>query len=340
VLLGGAGGGFGPATGLNAGGAPRAVAVDDFNDDNDPDLAVAVSDKVSVLLGAAGSSFGPATSFAAGDTPVSLAVGDFNGDTDPDLAVGNFNSVDVSVLLGGAGGSFGAASNYVTWDVPWSVAVGDFNGDADPDLAVARFFSGNISLLLNSRNRPPRAAADKYTTSEDTTLQVAAPGVLASDSDRDEDELNAVLESEPAHGTLKLKANGSFIYTPAPDFDGNDSFTYRASDGKLESDTATVTISVTAVNDAPSAAADTYKTSEDSPLQVAAPGVLAGDSDRDEDELSALLESEPAHGTLKLQANGSLTYIPAVDFDGNDSFTYRASDGKLESDTATVTISV
>ena len=98
-----------------------------------------------------------------------------------------------------------------------------------------------------------------------------------------------------------------------------------------------MTITVSAVNDAPTAADDAYSTAEDTALTVAAPGVLGNDSDPDGDPLSAVLGSGPSHGTLTLNANGSFTYTPAANFNGSDSFTYRASDGTLTSNLATVT---
>jgi VCBS repeat-containing protein len=97
------------------------------------------------------------------------------------------------------------------------------------------------------------AADDSYSTDEDTPLTVIAPGVLGDDSDVDGDTLTAVLVSGPAHGTVALNANGSFSYTPARNYSGPDSFTYKASDGSLQSGARTVDLTVNAVNDAPTA---------------------------------------------------------------------------------------
>src|SRR5439155_17138214 len=155
------------------------------------------------------------------------------------------------------------------------------------------------------------------------------PGVLANDSDVDGDILTAVLVSGPAHGTLTLNADGSLVYMPALNFNGTDSFTYKASDGQAQSGAATVTITVTPTNDAPvSANDDSYTTPEDTQLTVIAPGVLANDSDVDLDPLSAVLVSSPSHGTLTLNGDGSLVYMPASNFNGIDTFTYEASDGQ------------
>src|SRR5205809_6490875 len=95
-----------------------------------------------------------------------------------------------------------------------------------------------------------------------------------------------------------LNGDGSFTYMPALNFNGIDSFTYKASDGQAQSGVATVTITVTPVNDAPVAADDSYTTPEDTGLTVSAPGVLANDSDVEADSLNAVLVSGPEHGSL------------------------------------------
>jgi VCBS repeat-containing protein len=164
--------------------------------------------------------------------------------------------------------------------------------------------------------------------------------VLGNDTDPDGDSLSAVVVSGPAHGSLSLNADGGFTYTPAANFNGTDTFTYRASDGTAQSSPATVTITVTARSDAPVAADNAYTADEDTALTVAAPGVLGNDSDPDGDQLTAVVASGPGHGSLTLSADGSFAYTPAANFNGTDSFTYRVSDGTLQSDPATVTITV
>jgi VCBS repeat-containing protein len=197
-----------------------------------------------------------------------------------------------------------------------------------------------VAISVTAVNDVPVAAGDAFSTAEDTVLTVAAPGVLGNDSDPDHDTLTAALESGPTHGSLTLNANGSFTYTSAANYNGSDSFTYRASDGTVESSPATVAITVSAVNDAPTAGTDAYSTGEDTALTVNAPGVLTNDSDPDGNQLSAVVASGPGHGTLTLNANGTFTYTPAADFNGTDTFTYKASDGSAQSNLATVTITV
>jgi Ca2+-binding RTX toxin-like protein len=104
-------------------------------------------------------------------------------------------------------------------------------------------------------NTPPVAVNDSYATNEDTPLTVPVPGVLGNDSDDEGDPITAVLVTGPAHeSSFALNANGSFTYTPLPNFFGTDTFTYRASDGAELSNIATVTITVLAVNDPPTVA--------------------------------------------------------------------------------------
>src|SRR5207237_31184 len=96
----------------------------------------------------------------------------------------------------------------------------------------------------------------------------------------------------------------------------------------------------TAGNDAQAATNDADTTNEDTALNVAAADVLGNDSDVDGDALTAILVSSPAHGSVTLNANGSVTYTPAANFNGGDSFTYKANDGTVDSNVATVSITV
>src|SRR5207249_2945099 len=113
---------------------------------------------------------------------------------------------------------------------------------------------------------------------------------------------------------------------------GGFGFSYKASDGSLVSaNAATVTVHVAAVNDAPVAVNDNQLAIEDTPLSVSAPGVLSNDTDVDGDALTAVLVTGPAHGSLTLNANGSFSYTPAPNYNGADSFKYKANDGSADS---------
>ena len=197
-----------------------------------------------------------------------------------------------------------------------------------------------VNIYVVPANTPPTAADDTYSTSEDVPLTVTAPGVLSNDSDVNGDALTAVKVDDTTNGAVTLNSDGSFTYAPAANFNGNDYFSYRASDGTYVSTMAWVTISVTAVNDVPVAVDDSYSTNEDTPLTITAPGVLGNDSDVEGTPLTAIKLTNPANGSVTLNSNGSLTYTPNANFNGADSFTYKVSDGAADSNVATVTMTV
>jgi VCBS repeat-containing protein len=185
---------------------------------------------------------------------------------------------------------------------------------------------------------PPVANDDSYTTPEDVVLIEPVPGVLGNDTDADGNRLTATVLSGPGNGALNLNIYGSFVYTPTLDFNGFDFFTYIASDGRY-TDTASVTITVGAVNDPPFAVGDVYTTTEDTGLIVPAPGVLSNDSDVEGDPLTASANQNPSHGVLTLSPDGSFSYTPAENYNGPDSFTYDVSDG-FSTSTALVSLAV
>jgi YVTN family beta-propeller protein len=119
-----------------------------------------------------------------------------------------------------------------------------------------------------------------------------------------------------------------------------DHFVYKASDGALDSNLATVTLIIEPSNLAPAALPDAYRVPAGTTLTVAAPGVLGNDLDATGSGLTALQISGPSHDTVTLQANGAFTYTPLAGFSGTATFSYKASNGVLESNTATVIIAV
>ena len=196
-----------------------------------------------------------------------------------------------------------------------------------------------VTLTIAATSHTPSGVPDSYAAVEDVVLVVGIPGVLANDSDPDGRPLTAVLVSGPLHGELtKFAANGSFKYKPSLNYHGPDSFVYRAVAGGVQSAATTVTLTVAPVNDAPVAGDDIYLNDQQQTLNVAAPGVLANDSDVEGDPLTAVLVLKPVHGKVTFQADGSFTYTSNATFDGSDSFTYKASDGVKKSVAATVTI--
>ncbi len=192
-----------------------------------------------------------------------------------------------------------------------------------------------IGRLPGPTNEPPIAADDLYEVAEDQVLSVDASGVLVNDLDPEGSQLTAMLVSGPNHGALALDANGAFVYTPSLDFYGQDSFTYLAQDGQRASNVATVQITVTPVNDAP--------TAQDQPLTLVrfntAKVLTLVAADVDNDPLSFSIVTPPLHGTLS-GTSPNLTYTPHVNFIGMDQFTFKASDGNLDSAVASWSLNV
>ncbi|MEO7100167.1 MAG: Ig-like domain-containing protein [Luteolibacter sp.] len=180
----------------------------------------------------------------------------------------------------------------------------------------------------NTVNQAPVATGKTVTTAEDTPLAIALTA-----SDANGDALTYSVVTSPTKGTLSGTAP-NLTYSPAADFNGTDSFTFKANDGSLDSAVATVSITITPVNDAPSAVAKTLTTAEDTALSV----VLSG-SDIDGNPLTYAVVSSPVNGTLSGIAP-NLTYLPTTNFNGSDSFTYRVNDGSVNSAIATVSITV
>src|SRR5262249_5654650 len=119
-----------------------------------------------------------------------------------------------------------------------------------------------------------------------------------------------------------------------PNFNGVDGFTFRVTDPQNSSSTATVTISVTPVNDLPVADAQFITTAEDTAVNITLTG-----SDVDGDVLTYSVVDAPVHGTLT-GTGTNLVYTPAANYNGLDSFTFKINDGTVDGNTATVSITV
>ncbi|NPV42289.1 MAG: tandem-95 repeat protein [Anaerolineae bacterium] len=236
-----------------------------------------------------------------------------------------------------AGASIGSSSGIFTWtpddtqggsDYTFSIRVCD---DGSPSLCDEQA----ITVTVTESNVAPVAFDDNYETNEDTQLVVAAaPGVLANDEDANDDELTAIKMSDPQHGSLTLNEDGSFTYTPAENYFGSDSFTYKANDGFLDSNTATVSLIIHSVNDLPTANAQSVSTEEDTAKAI----TLSG-SDVESSPLSYFVVDDPQHGELS-GAAPNLIYTPDDNYFGADSFTFKVNDGSDDSSPATVSITV
>ncbi len=173
--------------------------------------------------------------------------------------------------------------------------------------------TGTVTVAVAAVNDAPVAADDTTGTGEDTPVVVDP---LVNDTDVDGDVLSVVSFSQPANGMVVDNGDGTLTYTPDGDWNGTDSFPYTVSDGAL-TDTATVTVTVTPVNDAPVAAGEGVGTDEDTPVVIP---VLANDFDVDGDVLSVESVTQPANGVAVIDGGGMVTYTPDADWNGTDTF--------------------
>ena len=197
------------------------------------------------------------------------------------------------------------------------------DGAADSNIAT-------VSITVTPVNDPPVALNGSATTAEDIAVTITLGG-----SDVEGVTLTYAVVNGPAHGTLGAVNGNSVTYTPAANFNGTDTFTFRANDGASNSTVAVVTITVTPVNDPPTATDGAVTTVGNTALDI----LLSG-ADADGDTLTYTLVGNPAHGTLGAVTGNRITYIPAPNYSGPDSFTFRANDGAANSNTATIAITV
>ncbi|HEY4411349.1 MAG TPA: Ig-like domain-containing protein, partial [Acidimicrobiia bacterium] len=255
-----------------------------------------------------------------------------------------------------------AGSSHVTWE------GSDFTqtaaGATGPRTATAASPHPNVGALVAltpgapPANQAPTATGASVSTARDTALPVTLQA-----SDPDNCELSFPVVSQPAHGTVSVPSpqpcaagtpnqdSATVMYTPTAGYTGPDSFSFKANDGTVDSNTATVAITVTPppppVNVAPTALGATPTT----PAGTALPVTLQA-TDPDNCPLIFSVVTPPAHGTLDPSSDpdcvpGSpnsdsvvMTYTPAPDFNGTDSFTFKANDGTSDSNTATVSVTV
>ncbi|HQI84959.1 MAG TPA: tandem-95 repeat protein [Anaerolineae bacterium] len=181
------------------------------------------------------------------------------------------------------------------------------------------------------------AVDDSYTTDEDIVLDVAAPGVFDNDIVGTRTTLTVTVESAPSQGTLRLRSDGSFVYTPTTNYHGPDGFTYRVTNDSASSNIATVMLTVQSVEDAPYANDVVTNTTSGFPLQITPYPLYAGDGDGD--LLTVIGVGMPDNGTATTDGQ-VITYTSGPSFIGTNAFTYTVSDpGGLQA-TARITVTV
>ena len=262
----------------------------------------------------------------ATDEDMAVTVDVLANDTDLDGDTLTIDAVtqgsDGTVVNNGTDVTYTPDANFDGVDT-FTYTMGDGNGGSD---------TATVTITVGGTNDDPVANDDSATTDEDNAITI---DVLANDTDADGDALSIDNVTQAANGVVVN--NGTDVtYTPDVNFNGPDTFTYTATDGNGGFDTATVTVTVSPVNDDPEANDDVTAASEDVAVTI---DVLANDTDVDGDALTVSAVTQGANGTVA--NNGSdVTYTPNVDVNGQDTFTYTTSDGNGGSDIATVTVNV
>ncbi len=152
-------------------------------------------------------------------------------------------------------------------------------------------------------------------------------------NDPDLDPLTYSVISQPENGVISGIAP-NVIYTPNTDSNGPDQFTFQVNDGELNSNIATITINIAAINDAPVAQEQSLNTAEDNALNITLTG-----ADQENNLLTFVLDAQPASGVLS-GSGANITYTPNANYSGNDSFSYHVNDGEFDSTIVIISISV
>ena len=229
------------------------------------------------------------------------------------------------------------------------------NGAATITLRVTDGDGGNTTITFNvtvaAVNDAPVANDKTLNIDEDASLQTILKSSVSSDVDvaTNTDTYALTITTPAQHGTAGIDGDGNLTYVPDKDYNGTDSFGYTATDAAEAIGTATVTVNIAQVNDAPEVGDDTATTTEDNAVDIL---VLGNDSDVDmEADLNAAPEDEsisvsisesgltaPSHGSIETDGT-KITYTPDTDYNGTDTFEYNCFDGDVNV-TATVTVTI
>ncbi len=260
------------------------------------------------------------------DTPVTIDVLDNDSDPDGDpLTVTEATSPDGDVTINPDGTITFTPDENFNGDTTITYTVTDPDGNED---------TATVDVTVNPINDAPEAVDDADGTQEDTAITV---DLLANDFDVDGDDLTVIAVSVPAdQGTVVNNGDGTATFTPAPNFNGEATISYTIEDEEGLTDSAIHTVDVAEVQDAPDAEDDVAETDEDTPVTI---DVLGNDSDPDGDPLTVTEATSP-DGDVVINPDGTITFTPDENFNGDTTIEYTITDPDGNEDTATVTVTV
>ncbi|EGR0170904.1 tandem-95 repeat protein [Vibrio alginolyticus] len=265
---------------------------------------------------------------------------------DSDIEDGSFTPSSITLQdLGQGEGVYSFATVSVNVDGTLKIVpTANVNGQHSftymlTDSGQAVSVPATVTLNITPVNDAPVAVDNSAQLLEGGSFEV---NVLGNDSDADVGdsfELTSVtVVDTPAHGSVNVTASGAIVYNPNENYFGEDSFTYTVADlAGAVSNAATVTMTVTPVNDAPMAQAQSQTLDEDNSLVIT---LVGSDIDNDDDTLQYLITEQVSHGVLEQLTNNSWRYTPEADFNGSDFFLFKVNDGDLDSTEVRVDLTV
>ena len=247
------------------------------------------------------------------------------------------NALTIASVTSGAGGTAVLNGDGTVTFTPNA----NFNGTADFTYTVTdgtvTSNTATVTVAVAAVNDAPVANNDSLTATEDTAVIYTAAQLLGNDTDADGNALSIASVTSGAGGVAVLNGDGTVTFTPNANFNGTADFRYTVTDGALTSNTAPVTVTVAAVNDAPVANNDSLIATEDTAVIYTAAQLVGNDTDADGSTLTIASVTSGAGGTAVLNGDGTVTFTPNANFNGTADFTYTVTDGTVTSNVATVT---